>query len=85
MSDEYTLSTDEVREAWRTNPDGPKRLGSRFDRWLESVRAEERERIAQAIKTERESVPTFVLTTEGQRAAWKIGMARAFKIAREGA
>lgn len=46
------------------------------------VRREVRERIAQEIKADRENVPSLVLTTKGQQAAWQIGMARAFTIAR---
>lgn len=54
MSD-YTPSTDEVREAvteffeWHVSP---QEAGDRFDRWLESVRAEERARIARALRAE---------------------------------
>ena len=93
MSD-YTPTTDEVRDryAWGRSDVGYvsyDEAEAEFDLWLvahdATVRAEERERIAQAIKAERENVPAHVLTTKGQRAAWKIGIARAFTIVRKGA
>ena len=93
MSD-YTPTENVVREVWIEAQDithdmGADYHGAEFDRMLAArdatVRAEERERIAQVIKAERENVPAHVLTTKGQRAAWKIGIARAFTIVRKGA
>lgn len=45
MGGTYSPSTDEVREALRDEM-FPNASDAAFDRWLESVRAEERERIA---------------------------------------
>lgn len=83
---DYTPTTDVVRHALtfpRLRLGEPRHMTREaFERWVETVRLEERERIAQDIKADRENVPTLVLTTKGQQAAWQIGMARAFMIAR---
>src|SRR5690606_39308728 len=83
MSDDYTPSTDEVREAWNDFKTARDALPSEesweahdaeFDRWLESVRAEERERIARLIDQTADVSP-----------AYSDGMRRAARIAGEGA
>jgi hypothetical protein len=80
MTDDYTPSTDDVRTQYiGTTPDRVRHpheveRWEQFDRWLESVRAEERERIARLIDQTADVSP-----------AYSDGMRRAARIAREGA
>lgn len=82
MSDNYTPSTSTVRQAWYEAPyngGGAREMSdAEFDRWLESVRAEERERIVRNIEADADDARW--LTTSG-----RLGMVRAARIAREGA
>ncbi len=86
MSDDYTPSTDEVRAVWceYTYERGPRdKDGPAFDRWLESVRAEERARIARNIeKAGREEERKDFTPHSGGRFE---GLMDAARIAREGA
>ena len=81
MSD-YTPSTDTARECFVDGAAG-EFIGEDFDRWLESVRAEERERIARNIEAEAPS-PGSAYANAGV-AYERGGMLRAARIAREGA
>lgn len=57
MADEYTPTTDEVREVWVqeqdiTHGEGADFHAAEFDRWLAAHEAEVRERIAQDIEAD---------------------------------
>lgn len=89
MSD-YTPSTDEVRVNYigthpslATSPHQVERPGE-FDRWLESVRAEERERIAG--KLARTAGGYYGMSgPTGDQKIWYDALNHAARIAREGA
>ena len=92
MSDDYTPTSQEVREgyAWwhEYQEDGAAGIPvpeseAAFDRWLESVRAEERERIARNIQAAgREEERKDFTPHSGGRFE---GLMDAARIAREGA
>lgn len=91
MAEDYTPSTDEVRADYvrdhtrnfdsymtgRSLTSEQEVYGARYDRMIESVRAEERDRIARNI----EGVRVVRSLSDG----WNYGMEDAARIAREGA
>jgi hypothetical protein len=86
MSDE-TPSTEHVREAWAEMSGWDMSLDesdAAFDRWLESVRAEERERIAGNLARTAGGYYGMSGPT-GDQKIWYDALSHAARIAREGA